>query len=506
MDFGFLSILPPIIAIVLALLTKEVISSLLIGILAGTLIYSRGNVVGMVTEAFSIMADTMGDNISIILFLALLGALVVIVTKAGGSSAYGEWAAKKMRSRTGALLATSALGALIFIDDYFNCLTVGTVMRPVTDKHKVSRVKLAYIIDATAAPVCIIAPISSWAAAVGSQMEEAGLANGMNAFIRTIPYNLYAILTIIMLVYLSIRQKDFFSMRRYEREAMEGNLHATGADVTTEQFSGMKISRKGRVCDLVIPIVALIIFSVLAMLLVGGYFDGSGKSIGQAFGDTDAAPALVLGGFCALIVTFILYMPRKILSFKEFTDGITEGVKSMVPAFIILTLAWTISEICRNYLLTGEYVSNLVLNSVLPVQLLPAIVFLVACFLGFSMGTSWGTFGILIPIVVPIFAASSTALSQELMYITLAATLAGAVYGDHCSPISDTTILSSTGAGCDHIAHVSTQLPYASLVAVCCLVSYLVAGFAVNVWITLAVSIVLLMGSLLVLGKLYEKK
>lgn len=257
-------------------------------------------------------------------------------------------------------------------------------------------------------------------------MEEAGLANGMNAFIRTIPYNLYAILTIVMVVYLSIRQKDFFSMRRYEREAAEGNLHATGADVTTEQFSGMKISRKGKVCDLVIPIIALIIFSVLAMLLVGGFFDGSGKTIGQAFGDTEAAPALVIGGFCALIVTFILYLPRKILSFKEFTDGITEGVKSMVPAFIILTLAWTISTICRNYLMTGEYVSNLVLSSALPVQLLPAIVFLVACFLGFSMGTSWGTFGILIPIVVPIFAG----LSQELMYITLAATLAGAVYGD----------------------------------------------------------------------------
>nr|WP_307993252.1 Na+/H+ antiporter NhaC family protein [uncultured Niameybacter sp.] len=509
-DIGWLSILPPIIAITLALVTKEVISSLIVGILSGTLIYAfntGGGIVKALDVTFALMAEKLGDNASIILFLGFLGALVAVITMAGGSKAYGEWAGNKIKSRRGAQLGTALLGGLIFIDDYFNCLTIGTVMRPVADKHGVSRAKLAYIIDATAAPICIIAPISSWAASVISQMsglEVNGVPlNGMETFMATIPYNLYAILTLIMVVIVCATNIEFGPMAKFERAAREGNGSNSNVVEAEEEdeLSRVKISSKGRVFDLVIPILSLIVFAVLSMLYVGGYFEG-GMTIAEGFGNTDAGSALAIAGFGALIVAFLLFVPRRVISFKEFTDGIGIGVKSMVGAFIILTLAWTISGVCRDLLNTGEFVGGLVAQSNMPPAIIPGIVFLVAGGLAFAMGTSWGTFGILIPIVTMICAA----VAPELLTATLAATLAGAVFGDHCSPISDTTILSSTGAGCNHIDHVSTQIPYTLVVAGCCFVGYLVAGFTANMWLTLGSSILLLVVMLYILSRLNKKK
>lgn len=501
---GWLSILPPIIAITLALLTKEVISSLIIGILSGTLIYAfstGGGVVKAIEVTFGLMSEKLGDNASIIIFLACLGALVTVITMAGGSKAYGDWAANKIKSKRGAQLGTSILGGLIFIDDYFNCLTIGTVMRPVTDKHLISRAKLAYIIDATAAPICIIAPISSWAASVISQINGLDVngvpLNGMETFMATIPYNLYAILTLIMVIILCVTNIEFGPMAKFEKATRSGqgdpSVEASGSE---DELSNIKISSKGRVYDLVLPIVALIIFAVLSMLYVGGYFEG-GMTLAEGFGNTDAGSALAMAGFGALIVAFILFVPRKVISFKDFMDGIGMGVKSMVGAFIILTLAWTISGVCKDLLGTGEYVGNLVATSNIPAQLIPAMIFLVAGGLAFAMGTSWGTFGILIPIVVMI----CSAVAPELVTVSLSATLAGAVFGDHCSPISDTTILSSTGAGCNHIDHVSTQIPYTLVVAASCFVGYLVAGFTNNMWLTLGSSTVLLGIILVILSK-----
>ena len=502
---GFLSLIPPIIAISLALITKEVISSLMIGILSGTLIYSLNvglnPVVGTVETTFKLMVSRIDMNI--LLFLALLGALVVVVTMAGGSRAYGQWASGKLKTKKSALLATSALGALIFIDDYFNCLTVGTVMKPVTDKHSVSRAKLAYIIDATAAPICIIAPISSWAAAVGSNLRITGeFESDLSAFVSTIPYNLYALLSILMVVVLCLSDLDFGPMARAERKAQKGDIGAI-EDTTGENG---EVSPRGRVFDMLIPIGALIVFSVLAMMYNGGFWGSDPAIAGNlaaAFGNCVAAEALVLGGFAALIVAFLLFVPRKIISFRCFMSGITEGVKSMVPADIILILAWTISGVCRDLLSTGEYVRDIVQGSSMPAALIPALIFVIAAGLSFAMGTAWGTFGILIPIVVPVCAA----IAPQLMIVSLSATLAGSVFGDHCSPISDTTILSSTGAGVNHIEHVSTQMPYAIVVAACSFVGYLVAGFSnANVWLTLGSSVVLLFVVLVVLHKRSAKK
>lgn len=504
-DVGFLSILPPIIAIGLALVTKEVISSLIIGILSGTFIYALntgGGLAKTISVTFELMAERMGANAPIILFLAFLGGLVAVVTMAGGSRAYGNWASAKIKSRSGAQLATSALGALIFIDDYFNCLTIGTVMRPVTDKHHISRAKLAYIIDATAAPICIIAPISSWAASVISQMDGLAGLNGMETFIQAIPFNLYAILTLIMVMILSATKLDFGPMEKFEYAAVNSKEDVMQQrNVEGDELSNVKVSDKGRVFDLLIPIFALILFSILSMLYVGGYFEG-GMTIAEGFGSTDAGPALTIGGFGALVVAFILFVPRKVLSFKEFMDSIGIGVKSMVPAFIILTLAWTISGVCRQLLSTGEYVGALVQASNMPAMLIPAIIFVVAGFLAFAMGTSWGTFGILIPIV----AIVCEAVAPELIVISISAVLAGSVFGDHCSPISDTTILSSTGAGCNHMDHVSSQIPYALVVAACCFVGYLVAGVTKNVWLTLGVSIAMMLLIVAVLHRIAIKK
>ena len=500
-----LSILPPIIAIGLALITKEVISSLLVGILAGTLIYSQGNVVGMVTSAFELMGSKIGDNVNILIFLGLLGALVVIVTRAGGSAAYGDWASRKISNRRGAALATSALGCLIFIDDYFNCLSVGTVMRPVTDKHRISRAKLAYLLDATAAPICIIAPVSSWGASVASYMSDATGLNGMATFVKTIPYNFYAILTLIMILVICLTKLNYGPMAKFEKNAIEkGDLFSNTENIVTEDLGGVAgKALKGKVYDLIIPIVALIVCTVLAMVYTGGGF--AGTPFLESFGECDSAFSLVLGSFLALVATFILYIPRRVLSFVDFMGGITEGIKSMVPAFTILILAWTIGGVCSgDYLNTGTHVGNAISNSAFPAFLLPAVIMIVAAFLGFSTGTSWGTMAILIPIGAAI---ASTPSTEQLLLPIFGAILGGAVYGDHVSPISDTTILSSTGAGCNHLDHVASQMYYASTVLACCLVGEVIMGLTGgNVIVSLAAAIVLLLAVLYGLNRVQSKK
>lgn len=502
-NYGLLSILPPLIAIILALITKEVITSLLVGILAGSLIYSNGNIIQMVVTAFELMGEKMGENVYILIFLGLLGALVAVVTLGGGSAAYGEMAAEKIKTRRGASLATSALGGVIFIDDYFNCLTVGTVMKPLTDKHRISRAKLAYLIDATAAPVCIIAPISSWGASVASYMEKAGTGNGMTTFIQVIPYNLYAILTIVMVLIICLTKVNFGPMARFERNAIEnGDLHSQAKQVWIDAEENDKKKTKGKVMDLVIPILLLIVFTILAMVYTGGGFTGE-TGFFASFGESNSALSLVLGSFGALIFTFIQYSIRRILSFREFMEGISEGIKSMVPAFTILILAWTIGGICSvEYLNTGGYVGNLVNTASFPTFILPVIVFVIAAFLGFATGTSWGTMALLIPIGAAICSSEST---SALLFPVLGAVLAGSVYGDHISPISDTTILSSTGAGCNHIDHVSTQLVYASVVAGCCAIGYLLMGIMKGIVVPFMISLVLLIITIIVCNRIGKK-
>ncbi len=472
---GWLSLLPPIIAITLALLTKEVISSLLIGILSGTFIYSVGTsasslFAGTIETAFNVMAAKVDFNI--LIFCTLLGALVYVIAMAGGTRAYGKWATRKIKSRKAALLSTGGLGAFIFIDDYFNCLTVGTVMKPVTDSYKISRAKLAYIIDATAAPICIIAPISSWAAAVGSNLKTTGaFTSDFSAFVATIPYNFYALLSLVMVAVICLTKPDFGPMRRSELRALKGDLGA----VDVPQASQFEAAEKGKVWDMLVPIGSLIVFAVVGLLYDGGYWgsDPAYHTMAAAFGNCTAAKALVWASFGALVVSFLLFVPRGLLSFRTFMDGAVEGMKAMLPANIILVLAWTISGVCRDLLQTPVFVQTLVADGNVSGGLLPAIVFLIAGFLSFSTGTAWGTFGILIPIVVPV----AQGIDPDLVVVTLSATLAGSVFGDHCSPISDTTILSSAGAGCSHIEHVSTQLGYACIVAFCCFVGYVIAGF-----------------------------
>ena len=459
---GALSILPPIIAVVLALITKEVFSSLLLGILTGSLIYTIGSgsdmvIVSTVENTFKIMVDKVDFNI--ILFCSLLGALVYVISMAGGSRAYGKWAAKKIKGRRSALLSTSALGAFIFIDDYFNCLTVGTVMRPITDTYRISRAKLAYIIDATAAPICIIAPISSWAAAVGSNLKSTGaFESEMEAFISTIPWNFYALLCIIMVIMVSVGNFDFGPMRRSEIAAINGessnNNEKTDDDAPT-------IHAQGTVLDMVVPILALIVFATLSLLYCGGYWgeDPAYHTIAAAFGNTSAGPALVIASFAALLVAFIQFVGRRL------------------------------------FLETQVFIGSLVQNDAgLAGNLMPAIIFAIASFLSFSTGTAWGTFGILIPIVVTV--AQAIAPSGELTIIALSATLAGSVFGDHCSPISDTTILSSAGSGCVHIEHVSTQLPYACITAISAFIGYVIAGLTLSLPLSLGSAIVVMVVSL----------
>ena len=488
----FQALLPPIIAIALALITKEVYSSLFIGILSGALLYSNFNPWGMVTNSFDVMVSKLADswNVGILIFLVVLGMMVSLVNKAGGSAAYGRWASEHIKTRVGALISTAVLGMLIFIDDYFNCLTVGSVMRPVTDKHGISRAKLSFIIDATAAPVCIIAPISSWAAAVSSVAPE---GQGLQLFISSIPYNFYALMTLAMVIMMSLMKVDFGPMRLHEENAMKGDIYTTAARPYADA-SNEAGNPKGTVLDLLLPIIALIVSCVLTMVYTGGFFDatsGSYMNFVDAFSGSDASMGLVLGSFIALIVTFIFYIPRKVITIKQFTEAFSEGFKQMVPAILILTFAWTLSGVTNN-LGAKVFVAKFVrINAGFLANFLPAIVFLIAVGLAFATGTSWGTFGVLLPIVCSVFP------SGELMIIAVSACLAGAVCGDHCSPISDTTIMASTGGQCDHINHVNTQLPYAMLSAGVSFVGFVLAGLIQSWIIVLPICLVIMFAILL---------
>ncbi len=494
------SLVPPLIAITLALVTKEVYSSLFIGIISGALLYTGFNFEGTVNHTFkdgviAVLSDSY--NVGILVFLVILGAMVQLMNKAGGSAAFGEWASKHIKTRVGAQLATIVLGVLIFIDDYFNCLTVGSVMRPVTDKHQVSRAKLAYLIDATAAPVCIIAPISSWAAAVSGFVKG---ENGLKLFISSIPYNYYAILTIIMMVSLTIFKADFGPMAKHERNAIKGDIYTT-PDRPFENFAPEKPNTRGKVIDLVIPIISLIVCCIIGMIYTGGFFDG-GVSFIDAFANSDASVGLVYGSFFALVITVVLYLIRNVLSFKDCMDCVPEGFKAMVPAILILTFAWSLKAMTDS-LGAKEFVAGLISGSAEDfMNFLPAIIFLIACFLSFATGTSWGTFGILIPIVVDAFNGQD----RSLMIIAISACMAGAVCGDHCSPISDTTIMASAGAQCNHVNHVSTQLPYALVAAIASALTFLAAGFIRTAWISLIIGIAIMAVCIFVIKTLSDRK
>ncbi len=478
------ALVPPLVAIILALITKEVYSSLFVGIVTGAFFYANFNpgmaYQTMVKDGF-ISSVASEWNAGILIFLVVLGAIVVLMNRAGGSQAYGEWAARKIKTRKGSILATSALGALIFVDDYFNCLTVGSVMRPVTDKNKVSRAKLSYIIDATAAPICMIAPISSWAAAITGVIEDEGLDMGMSGFemfLRAIPYNLYSLLTIAMVIVITLVGLDFGSMKKHEDNAKKGDLYTT-PDRPFANAAETVTKPNSKIMDLILPIIVLIALCIFGMVWTGGIFEGA--NIIDAFANCDAALGLSLGSILALVVIVIFYLVRKSLTFKECMEAIPEGFKSMVPAILILVFAWTLSSM-TGLLGADVFVSELFNGQAAGLKwALPAIVFVVALFLAFSTGTSWGTFGILLPIVLKL------GLDMDFMLIATSACLAGAVCGDHCSPISDTTIMASTGGQCNHINHVSTQLPYALVVAVISFVGYIVAGLTKNLALTWAV-------------------
>lgn len=502
------SLLPPVVAIGLALITKEVYSSLFIGVITGGVLYAASNAAGFEGAFNAILNDGLISNLSdsynvgILIFLVILGIIVVMMNKAGGSKAYGEWATAHIKTRAGASLATFLLGVLIFVDDYFNCLTVGSVMRPVTDKHNISRSKLAYLIDATAAPVCIIAPISSWAAAVSGTIEG---VNGIQLFIHTIPYNLYAVLTLIMVVFIALTDADYGPMKMHERNAENGDLFTTRSTVYAPD--DQPSHSKGKVIDLILPVVILIAACVIGMIYSGGFF--SGESFVDAFANCDASFGLSLGSMFALIIIIIYFICRRVLSFTECMDSITAGFKQMVPAILILTFAWTLKTM-TNLLEAGPYVSGIVRSASGFMVLLPLILFVVAVGLSFATGTSWGTFGILIPIVTGVFSEEIASVSTvsnipKMVIICISACLAGAVCGDHCSPISDTTIMASTGAQCDHVNHVTTQLPYAFTVAGVCAVGYILSGFVQNVYVVLGVSVLLMIGVLLVIKMLSGK-
>lgn len=483
----FWALVPPIVAIALALITKEVYSSLFIGILVGALFYSGFSFEGTVLHIFkggiiSVLSDTY--NVGILVFLVILGIMVCLMNRAGGSAAFGRWAGKRIKTRVGAELATVLLGVLIFIDDYFNCLTVGSVMRPVTDKHNVSRAKLAYLIDATAAPICIIAPISSWAAAVSGFVEG---EDGLSIFVRAIPYNFYAILTVVMMVGMILMKTEFGPMGIHESNAIKGDIYTTAERPYANAQNEDAENPRGKVIDLLIPIISLVICCVIGMIYTGGFFEGT--DFVTAFSQSDASVGLALGSFFGLVITVLLYVVRRVLSFKKCMECIPDGFKAMVPAILILTFAWTLKAMTDS--LGAKVFVEAAMKSAAGglMNFLPAIVFLVGCLLAFATGTSWGTFGILIPIVVAVFGNTN----ENLMIISISACMAGAVCGDHCSPISDTTIMASAGAQCDHVNHVSTQLPYAVVAATVSFVSYIVAGFVQNVWISLPIAIVLML-------------
>ena len=512
---GAWSIVPPLLALALALITKEVYSSLTLGVFSGLLIYEfalDGPGVEQVVTAFTLIpgmfAEQIMNNAALVLFLALLGALTMLITAAGGSRAYAEWAAKRIKSARMASVMTAVLGIVIFVDDYFNCLTVGAVMRPVTDRFKISHEKLAWIIDSTAAPICIIAPVSSWAVAVGGYLGE----NGFNTFLASIPYNLYALLTIVFVFAVCISGVDWGSMRKAQedfagnamheipkdpsaiRAVTEGVMHGVDsheletivtensdleetAGAAMEEFKGIEVSKNGRVFDLVVPILILILFAIMGMLYVGGFFEG--VDFATAVGE-DPVSGLCIGAFVAICCAAILYLPRKLMNLPRFVEGMSEGCRSMVGAIMILVLAWSLGSCCRYMLGTGQFVADTLTMIGFSLQFLPLAIFVVSAFIGFAMGTSWGTMALILPIVIGVFPES-----DPLFLVTIGATLAGSVYGDHISPISDTTILSSAGAECNHLRHVATQIPYASLVAAICLVGYLVAGLTASPWVSL---------------------
>lgn len=485
MEATLWALVPPIIAIVLALITKQVYVSLFAGIFVGGMFFSKGNPIGALETIFEVLASKIGDgwNASILIFLVVLGILVILISKAGGSKAYGDWADKKIKTRKGALLSTMLLGSLIFVDDYFNCLTVGNVMRPVTDKKKISRAKLAYFIDATAAPICIIAPISSWAAAVGSSLEG---VDGFNVFLKSIPFNLYAWLTIGMMLFLCLTKLDFGLMKKFEKNAMENGDLFSNSDKAEGDIGDVTPNPRGKVIDLVLPIALLIVICITAMLYTGGLF-GGGVNIIDAFGNCDAALSLAMGSILTLAITVVYYIIRKVITFKEFAGSISEGFKAMVPSILILIFAWTLSGICNGdtYLnLAGapQFEKLATLG-----WAIPAIFFIVALFIAFSTGTSWGTFALLLPIATAFLAVDTT-----IFIISVSSVLAGAVCGDHVSPISDTTIMASAGAQCNHVDHVNTQLPYAMTVAAVCFVGYIIGGLTSSLpyWASWAITFI----------------
>ena len=504
----FWSLVPPLVAIVLALITREVYSSLFAGIVVGALFYNNFNVVGTVdTIVQQGLIEAVAGTAGIFVFLVLLGVMIALINKAGVSAAFGQWAKTHIKSKTGSIFCTFILGVLIFIDDYFNCLTVGSVMRPVTDTHKVSRAKLAYIIDATAAPICMIAPISSWAAAVAEYTKDVVNAAGnevssLALFCRAIPYNFYSLLTLVFIIAITLMKFDYGPMLKHEQNAANGDLFTFGSEVVSEKESEIGSNKNSRVIDLILPIAVLIVLSVLTLIYVGGFFtagDNFHNFIG-AFGDTDATIGLPLGGIVALVFTMIYLMCRRLVSFKEAMECIPAGFNAMLPAILILTMATALKNM-TGLLESNTFVEGALANAQTLQNFLPAIIFIVAVAIAFATGTSWGTFGILIPIVLGVFPAGS-----ELVIIGMSACLAGAVCGDHCSPISDTTIMSSAGAQCEHVNHVSTQLPYAITVAAVSFAAYVITGFVQNWLITLPIAIVMMIATLLVIRAITAKK
>ena len=509
----FWSLLPPIVAIGLALITKEVYSSLFIGIAIGALLYSQGNLLGAMEHIFidgfagsygevETISGTLTDpwNMGILIFDVFLGAIVALLNKSGGSTAFGRWAGKLIKSRVAASLCTMGLGCLIFVDDYFNCLTVGSVMRPITDKHKISRAKLSYLIDATAAPVCIIAPISSWAAAVAGFVPADANVSGIALFVSTIPYNYYALLTLLMIVCLVVMDFDYGPMKKHEENArLHGELFTEGERQQENVFDENAFP-KAKVLDLVLPVVVLVFCCVVAMIYTGGFFDG--VSFVESFANCDASVGLMYGSFVALVFTIVYYLARRSLKFNEAMDCIPEGFKAMVPAILILALAWTLKAMTDS-LGSTEFVESVVGGAAGSLaNILPAVIFLIAVGISFATGTSWGTFGILIPIVMAVFPE----FGSDIQTIGIAACLAGAVCGDHCSPISDTTIMASAGAPCYHINHVNTQLPYALTAAGVSFVAYLIAGFVQNVFVCLIIAVALMLGTMFLLKMTLGKK
>ncbi|MCR4591130.1 MAG: Na+/H+ antiporter NhaC family protein [Lachnospiraceae bacterium] len=481
------SLLPPVIAIVLAFITKEVYSALFVGIISGALLYGQFNPWISFESIFTVMTENI--DLNILIFLVMLGMIVILMQKSGGSAAYARWAATKIKNRKMALLATTFLGMVIFVDDYFNCLTVGSVMRPVTDKYKVSRAKLAYIIDSTAAPVCIIAPISSWAAAVNSYVPEDAGINGLQLFISTIPYNLYALLTLLMVIYTSARAIDFGTMKIHEDNAINNNDLFTDHQDESQPVEEIKENPNGRVYDLLVPTLMLIVSAVCAMMYTG--FSSGATNIQEAFADCDSEISLIFATFITVLFLFFFYIPRKIVSFTEFMQSFVQGFQLMIPAIAILTFAWTLKGMTQA-LGIGDYVSGVVGNASYGLNFVPVIMFVIAIFIAFSTGTSWGTFAILVPIVTSIFGAESL----QMMIISVSAVLAGSVCGDHISPISDTTIMSSAGAQCYHMNHVSTQMQYAVIPFICCMAGYIVSGFTRNWVISLVAGAIIMVVSL----------